>query len=95
MKKGLPSKYAKMGFAKGWREYKKSKNLKSSKGDDMTRKRRRSRAPARRRYSRRRSRNTKKIFGIPKTWVLLGAGGIGIYYLFLNRNGANNSEGFW
>jgi hypothetical protein len=94
MKKGLPAKFAKMGFAKGWREYKKSKNSKSSKGDDMARKRRRSRAaPARRRYSRRRSRN-KKILGIPKSWILLGAGGVGIYYLFLNKNGAN-TEGFW
>jgi Protein of unknown function (DUF2956). len=94
MKKGLPSKFAKMGFAKGWREYKKSKKSKSS-GDDMARKRRRSRAaPARRRYSRRRSRNTKKIFGIPKNWILLGAGGIGIYYLFLNKNGATDG-GFW
>jgi hypothetical protein len=93
MKKGLPSKYAKMGFAKGWREYKKSKNSKSSKGNDMARKGRRSRAaPARRRYSRRRSR---KILGIPKTWILLGAGGVGIYYLFLNRNGATNTGGFW
>jgi hypothetical protein len=93
MKKGLPSKYAKMGFAKGWREYKKSKKSKSS-GDDMARKRRRSRtAPARRRYSRRRSR--KKILGIPVNWIILGAGGVGIYYLFLNKNGANNLEGFW
>jgi hypothetical protein len=92
MKKGLPAKFAKMGFAKGWREYKKSKKSKSS-GDDMSRKRRRRRAaPARRRYSRRRSR--KKILGIPVNWILLGAGGVGIYYLFLNKNGAN-TEGFW
>lgn len=62
MGKGLPKKYAKMGFKKGWREYKKSKGKTSKKRSSPKRKRKRSS----RRYTRSSSKGNPGGASTPK-----------------------------
>lgn len=70
-RKGLPKKYAKMGFAKGWRAYKKSKKVKNPKRQVRTM------AKRKRRVSRpinKRSNKSSRGFTIP-TWAYYGVAG--------------------
>jgi len=82
-RKGLPKKYAKMGFKKGWKAYKKSKGKSSGKKrtySKPTKKAKRRSTMARRRYNRRRS-SRKKTVTIPVGGIAIGlatAGQLGL-----------------
>lgn len=69
MGRGLPKKYAKMGFSKGWREYKKSKTY---KGRTPKRKIVGVKKVAKRRYRRKRYRRKKRKMPL-EIAVALGA----------------------
>jgi hypothetical protein len=77
-KKGLPRKYAKMGFKRGWAEYKKLKNKGKSKSKPTR--------MARRKTTRRRRYNRKIL--TPKNLLIAGVLGGGIYYWLLSQKGA-------
>ena len=71
-RKGLPRKYAKLGFAKGWKKYKASKKSKSKTYSKPTKtKRVKTMARKRRSYSRRRS-GKKKTVTIPVGGIAIG-----------------------
>ncbi len=82
-RKGLPRKYAKMGFKRGWKAYKsrskavssRIKRIKSNKKINMPRRRKK-------RYSRKRS---KGVFGTGLIWnTILGAGTYVVYDSFVS-----------
>lgn len=70
-RKGLPAKYAKMGFKKGWKAYKASKK----KSPSRTRKTRRKggRKTMARRYRRKRRGGGKSIARTAMKWIRVGA----------------------
>jgi len=75
---GLPRKYAKMGFAKGWRAYKNSKKTNIRSVKTMAKRRRRS--SARTTYSRKRSSKMGGVAGL-----MLGGAGYGLIREPLNQ----------
>ena len=89
---GLPSKYAKMGFAKGWKKYKASKKKKrvinpsKKRGTAMARRKKRTagkavrvyvKNPRRRRYRRRYRRNPAMFKGFTQALAPMLAGAMG------------------
>ena len=72
MKPGLPKKYAKMGFKKGWREFKKTPAYKASKGKPSKSKASKSK-PKNKTGGRKRvgGFNTQKIFKLIRIGALL------------------------
>ena len=72
MGKGLPKKYAKMGFKKGWKAYKKTKGKRKSSPKRKTKTKKKGGYVARRRrYTRRRSSRSKNI-NIPIGGIAIG-----------------------
>ena len=85
--RGLPSKYAKMGFAKGWREYRKVHKGRTTKRNVLGVKRM---AKRKRRYTRKRSYRRRK----DKRISLIGtAGAVGS--IFVPRRAEQKSMGSW
>lgn len=73
-RKGLPAKYAKMGFKKGWKAYKKSKKKRKASNPRPRRKARKVRKVARRRrYIRKARKTSKSIQRTVEKFVGIGA----------------------
>jgi hypothetical protein len=79
---GLPKKYAKMGFARGWREYKKVRNKGRRKGKVKMAKRKTRRTYTRRAAPRRKKRSTLSYNRAAK--IVIGAGVAALYEIFIS-----------
>ena len=71
-KAGLPKKYAKMGFKKGWRAYKASKRKTRRKTRTVRRSNPRRKPKAKKKMAKRGFLNTQTIFKLLRTAALLG-----------------------
>jgi len=91
---GLPKKYAKMGFKKGWAAYKKSKRSPARKATRTSRPRKVKNMARRRSYSRRRGGRKKTgIVGIARGGIYAAIPALTTYTDYNNLKDAGRSPG--